>query len=73
MPNNIDTQSKIDLSNGIDISRRQIAEGKGIPGQVIFNEMHGIIDCLSQSIGLRPGDGSLIRVLLRKLHQLLSR
>ena len=43
MPRDIDAQSKIDLSNDIDISRRQIADGKGIPNDVVFKRMHDIL------------------------------
>ena len=43
MPRDIDTQSKIDLSNDIDISRRQIAEGRGISNDVVFKHMHDML------------------------------
>ena len=43
MPRDFDAQSKIDLSNDIDISRRQIAEGKGIPNDVVFKRMHDML------------------------------
>ena len=43
MSRDIDTQSKIDLSNDIDISRRQIADGKGIPNDVVFKRIHDML------------------------------
>ena len=43
MPRDIDTQSKIDLSNDIDISRRHIAEGRGISIDVVFKRMHDML------------------------------
>ena len=43
MLHNINTQSKIVLSNDIDISRRQIADGKGIPNDVVFKRLHDML------------------------------
>ena len=38
---------KIDLYEDVMISRQQIADGKGIPGEVVFKEMHEMIDRLA--------------------------
>ena len=43
MPRDIDLQSEIELSDDIAISRREIAEGKGIPNDIVFDNLHKML------------------------------
>lgn len=47
---------RIELSQDIEISRREFAEGKGIPQDVVFNRLHEKLLAMKQfpTIGLLP-------------------
>lgn len=41
----------IELARDIEISRREFAEGKGIPNDVVFNRLHEKLLAMNSSIG----------------------
>ena len=59
-----DLFDQMDLSRDVEISRREFAEGKGIPSDEVFKEMDDELCCFLQLDGFSFCDGSVKRIYI---------